>query len=332
MADSIERQVSDVPANRTSYSPDSTGYSRQSAPDSIQTPSILYRATSVRTAVITAAGVGTRFLPISKSIPKEMLPIVDRPVIQYTVEQAVEAGIERVVLVTSRGKTAMEDYFDVAPELERTLRDRGNAKLDQVERVSRMADIITVRQKEPLGLGHAVLAAKEAVGNEPFIVYLPDEILLGEPSVTRQMLDAYDRLGSVLGVVEVPWEDVSRYGVVEGETTYDQATRITRCVEKPSRDEAPSNLAIVGPYIFSPVIFDCLESITTGAIGEIQLTDGVDLLAQREPVHAYRFEGDRFDAGTPLGLLQTSVEMALRRPEYAAEIRTWLRDLAAREE
>ena len=285
---------------------------------------------SVRTAVITAAGVGTRFLPISKSVPKEMLPLVDRPVIQYAVEQAVEAGIERVVLVTSRGKTAMEDYFDLAPELERTLRERGNAKLDPVERVSRMAEIITVRQKEPLGLGHAVLTAKEAVGNEPFIVYLPDEILVGEPSVTRQLLDAYERMGSVIGVIEAPWEDVSRYGVVEGEPVSAQATRLTRCVEKPPREEAPSNLAIVGPYVFSPTIFGCLESITAGAIGELQLTDGVDMLAQREPVHAYRFDGQRFDAGTPLGLLTTAVEIALRRPDYADDVRAWLRELAAR--
>ncbi len=286
---------------------------------------------AVRTAVIAAAGVGTRFLPISKAVPKEMLPLVDRPVIQYVVEQAVEAGIDRVVLVTSRGKTAMEDYFDIAPDLERTLRDRGNAKLDPVESVSRMASVIAVRQKEPLGLGHAVLTAREAVGGEPFIVYLPDEVLLGEPSVTRQMLDAYEQLGSVVGVIEAPWEDVSRYGVVEGEAASGRATRLTRCVEKPPRDEAPSNLAIVGPYVFSPAIFDCLESITAGAIGELQLTDAVDLLAQREAVHAYRFEGDRFDAGTPLGLLQTSVEIALRRPEYAVAMRAWLRGLAARE-
>ena len=289
------------------------------------------RAMGVRTAVIAAAGVGTRFLPISKATPKEMLPLVDRPVLQYAVEQAVEAGIDRIVLVTSRGKTMMEDYFDVAPELERTLRERGNAKLEAVERIARMASIIAVRQKEPLGLGHAVLTAREAVGGEPFIVYLPDEILLGEPSVTRQMLDAYDRLGSVVGVIEAPWEDVSRYGVVEGVPADDRATRLTRCVEKPPRDEAPSNLAIVGPYVFSPAIFDCLESITAGAIGELQLTDAVDLLAQREPVHAYRFEGERFDAGTPLGLLQTSVELALRRPDYADAVRAWLRDLAARE-
>lgn len=284
----------------------------------------------VRTAVIAAAGVGTRFLPVSKSIPKEMLPLVDRPVIQYAVEQAVEAGVERVILVTSRGKTAMEDYFDLAPDLERTLRERGNPKLDAVERVSRMAEIIVVRQREPLGLGHAVLSAKHAVGGEPFIVYLPDEILLGEPSVTRQMLDAYDRLGAVVGVVEVPWEDAPRYGVVEGETRSPRETRLTRCVEKPPRDEAPSNLAIVGPYVFPPAIFDCLESITAGAIGELQLTDGVDLLAKREPVHAYRFEGERFDAGAPIGLLQTSVELALRRPEHVDEMRAWLRGLARR--
>ena len=285
----------------------------------------------VRTAVITAAGVGTRFLPVSKSVPKEMLPLVDRPVLQYAVEQAAEAGIERVVLVTSRGKTAMEDYFDVAPELERTLRERGNAKLEPVERVGRMTRVIAVRQPEPLGLGHAVLMAKEAVGNEPFIVYLPDEILLGEPSVTRQMLDAYERRGNAIGVVEVPWDDVSRYGVVEGDPLSDRETRLTRSVEKPPRDEAPSNLAIVGPYVFSPAIFDCLEEITTGAIGELQLTDAIALLAQREPVHAYRFEGERFDAGTPLGLMQTAVEIALRRPDYADAMRAWLKELAARE-
>ena len=284
----------------------------------------------VRTAVITAAGVGTRFLPISKSVPKEMLPLVDRPVLQYAVEQAAEAGIERVVLVTSRGKTAMEDYFDVAPELERTLRERGNAKLEPVERVGRMTRIIAVRQPEPLGLGHAVLMAKEAVGNEPFIVYLPDEILLGEPSVTRQMLDAYERRGNAIGVVEVPWDDVSRYGLVEGEPLSDRETRLTRSVEKPPREEAPSNLAIVGPYVFSPAIFDCLEEITTGAIGELQLTDAIAALAQREPVHAYRFEGERFDAGTPLGLMQTAVEIALRRPDYADAMRAWIKELAAR--
>ena len=285
----------------------------------------------VRTAVIAAAGVGTRFLPISKAVPKEMLPLVDRPVIQYAVEQAVDAGIDRIVLVTSRGKSAMEDYFDLAPDLERTLRERGNAKLDPVERVSRMASVISVRQKEPLGLGHAVLSAREAVGGEPFVVYLPDEVLLGDPSPTRQLLDAYERLGSVIGVIEAPWEDVSRYGVVEGAPVSERVTRLTRCVEKPPRDEAPSNLAIVGPYVFSPAVFECLGSITAGAVGELQLTDAVDMLAQREGVHAYRFEGERFDAGTPLGLLTTAVEVALRRPDYADAVRAWLREAAARE-
>ncbi len=306
------------------------GQTRRLSPYSLNACYPLY-VMPVRTAVITAAGVGTRFLPISKSVPKEMLPLVDRPVLQYAVEQAAEAGIERVVLVTSRGKTAMEDYFDVAPELERTLRERGNAKLEPVERVGRMTRIIAVRQPEPLGLGHAVLMAKEAVGGEPFIVYLPDEILLGEPSVTRQMLDAYERHGNAIGVVEVPWDDVSRYGVVEGEPLSDRETRLTRSVEKPPRDEAPSNLAIVGPYVFSPAIFDCLEEITIGAIGELQLTDAIAVLAQREPVHAYRFEGERFDAGTPLGLMQTAVEIALRRPDYADAMRTWVKDLAERE-
>jgi UTP--glucose-1-phosphate uridylyltransferase len=283
---------------------------------------------SIRTAVIAAAGIGTRFLPISKSIPKEMLPLVDKPILQYCVEQAVEAGIDRVILVSSRGKTVMEDYFDISPDLERVLRDRGNANLPMVEHVSRMVDVITVRQHEPRGLGHAVLAAKEAVGPEPFVVYLPDEILIGEPSVTSQMLSTYERLGNVIGVIEVDWADVSRYGVVEGEQISDREVRLKRCVEKPSQENAPSNLAFVGPYVFSPTIFDCLEAIEAGAIGELQLTDGIDLLAQREPVHAYRFDGERFDAGAPLELLKTSVELALRRPEYAHEMQRWIKKLA----
>lgn len=283
---------------------------------------------SVRTAVIPAAGVGTRFLPISKSIPKEMMPLVDKPVIQYAVEQCLEAEIEHIVLVTSRGKTAMEDYFDISPDLEHTLSERASSKLDAVAQVSRMANITSVRQKEPLGLGNAVLAAKEVVGNQPFVLCLPDEILLGDPPVTSQLIEAYQRLGNVVGVVEVDWQEVSRYGVIQGEPTSERESKLTRCVEKPARDQAPSNLAIVGPYVFSPAIFDCLESITPGAIGELQLTDGIDLLAQREPVHSYRFEGERFDVGTPLGLLQASVEIALRRADYAAEIRAWLKTIS----
>ena len=286
------------------------------------------RAMTVRTAVITAAGFGTRFLPITKAVPKVMLPLVDRPVIQYAVEQAVDAGIERIILVTSRGNAAMEDYFDLAPELERVLEERNNPKLDEVRRVSRMADIVAVRQREQLGLGHAVLTAREAVGGEPFIVYLPDEILIGEPSVTQQLLAAYDRQGSTIGVVEVPHEDVVRYGIVDGEPVSDRDWRLRRLVEKPSVDAAPSDLAIVGPYVFSPAIFDCLSVTSQGAIGELQLTDAIDLLAKREPVFAHRFDARRYDAGTPLGLLKTSVELALGRPEYANDVRVWLRELA----
>ena len=284
----------------------------------------------VRTAVITAAGYGTRFLPISKALPKEMLPLVDRPLIQHTVEQAVDAGIERIILVTSRGKSATEDYFDLAPDLERALEARGSPKLEEVRRVSRMADLITVRQREPLGLGHAVLCAKSAVGDEPFVVYLPDDIIVGEPSVTKQMLEVFERRGSVVAVQEVPPDHVSAYGMVDGEQVSEREWRLRRLVEKPRPEEAPSSLAIVSMYVLTPAIFDCLGSVTQGAIGELQLTDGIDLLAQREPVHAYRFEGTRYDCGTPVGLLRASVELALRRPELAVELKAWVKELASR--
>lgn len=286
---------------------------------------------TIRTAVITAAGYGTRFLPISKAIPKEMLPLVDRPVLQYAVDQAVAEGIDRIILVTSHGKEAMENYFKVVPELEAALEKRGSPKLEEVARVSRMVTIVPVIQEQPLGLGHAVLCAKEAVGDEPFIVYLPDEIFLGEPSATRQMLDAYERLGtSVIGVKEVPPADVERYGVAAGQPVSETDVRLERTVEKPKQADAPSNLAIFGPYVFTPAIFDCLESITEGAIGELQLTDGIDLLANREAVHATRLNVHRYDAGTPLGLLETSVELALQHPDYAEPIKAWLKDLASR--
>ena len=286
---------------------------------------------NVRTAVIPAAGYGTRFLPVSKAVPKEMLPLVDRPVIQYAVEQAVEAGIERVVLVTSAGKGATEEYFAIAPALEAALERRGHAKLDEVRRVSRMVELVPVTQAEPLGLGHAVLCARDAVGGEPFVVYLPDEIVLAEPSVTRQLLDASERLGgSVAGVIEVPRADVVRYGVIAGEQVEERAWRLSGLVEKPPVEDAPSNLAVTGPYVLSPAIFDCLAAVEAGAVGEIQLTDGLDALAKREPVFAYRFEGKRFDAGTPLGLIETAVELALERPELASELGAWIKDLAKR--
>ncbi len=285
----------------------------------------------IKTAVITAAGFGTRFLPISKAVPKEMLPLIDKPVIQYAVDQAVEAGIERIILITSEGKEAMEAYFHILPKLEDALQKRNSPKLPEVQRVSRMAEIIPVTQALPLGLGHAVLCAKEAVGDEPFIVYLPDEILLGEPSATRQMINSFERLGtSVIGVKQVPAEDVGRYGVVAGDPISDTEIRLTHTVEKPKPTEAPSDLAIFGPYVFTPAIFDCLESITPGAGGELQLTDGIDMLAKREPVHACRLNVQRYDAGTPLGLLETAVELALQRPDYAHDVKAWIKDLAQR--
>ncbi len=285
----------------------------------------------IRSAVITAAGFGTRFLPISKAVPKEMLPLVDKPVIQYAVEQAVEAGITRVVLVTSRGKGMMEDYFDPHPELERTLEERQSPKLAELQRLASLAEVVSVRQQYPLGLGHAVLTAKPAVGDEPFVVLLPDEILLGNPSPTRQLLDAAGRLGgSVIGVGRVAREDVSRYGIAAGDPVDERTLRLGRVVEKPPVDEAPSDLAIFGPYVFSPAIFDALERITPGAGGELQLTDAIALLAEGEPVFAHRFEGHRHDAGTPFGLLTTAVELALERPDYGPQVRAWLTALAAR--
>jgi UTP--glucose-1-phosphate uridylyltransferase len=287
----------------------------------------------VRTAVIPAAGYGTRFLPLTKAIPKEMLPLVDRPVIQYAVDDAVAAGIQRVILVASEGKEATEAYFSIQPDLEETLAKRQSPKLPEVQRVSRMVTIETVIQAQPLGLGHAVLCAKDAVGDEPFIVYLPDEIFRGTPTATQQMLAAFDELGtSVIGVKDVPLDDVERYGVVAGERISEKHMRLTRTVEKPKKSDAPSTLAIFGPYIFTPAIFDCLESITSGAIGELQLTDGIDLLAQREAVYARTLDVRRYDAGTPLGLLETAVELALEHPDYADDVRAWLRDVAGRAE
>ena len=285
----------------------------------------------ITTAVITAAGFGTRFLPISKAVPKEMLPLIDKPVIQYSVDQAVEAGIERIILITSEGKEAMESYFNILPKLEKALHDRNSSKLEEVQHVSRMVKIIPVFQELPLGLGDAVFCAKGVVGNEPFIVYLPDEVLLGEPSATRQMINSFDRLGtSIIGVKQVPKDQVGRYGVVAGDSISDTEIRLAHTIEKPKPADAPSDLAIFGPYVFTSAIFDCLESITPGAGGELQLTDAIDLLAKREPVHACRLDVQRYDAGTPLGLIETAVELALQRTEYAADVKAWIKNLANR--
>jgi UTP--glucose-1-phosphate uridylyltransferase len=285
---------------------------------------------AVRTAIIPVAGLGTRFLPITKAVPKEMLPLVDRPILQYAVEEALNAGIDRIILVTSRGKAMSEDYFDLTPELEHGLESKGSPRLEELRHISRMADIIAVRQREPLGLGHAVLTARRAVGNEPFVVMLADDVIHGSPSATQQLLEVFVRDGSVVAVEEVPIDRISAYGVIGGEALTSGLWRVNQIIEKPPADQAPSNLGVVGRYVFMPAIFDCLDRITTGAIGELQLTDAIALLCKQEPVHAYQFEGIRYDCGTPLGLMKASVELALGRSEFTVELQVWLKELAAR--
>ena len=284
----------------------------------------------VRKAVIPAAGLGTRFLPITKSVPKELLPILDRPMLQYVVEEAAEAGIEEVIIVTARGKESIAAYFQPRPELEARLADAGATDLlKMVKYVSGLADVSFVIQDEPLGLGHAVLTAKEAVGEEPFVVILPDDIVDHQPGVIAQMLEvAYRHEAATVAVEQVPWEIVHNYGVVDVEPTADGGTHLVRhLVEKPERSEAPSNLSIVGRYILPSQIFQCLEHTPPGAKGEIQLTDGIQLLLERQDVYAYEFHGTRYDGGTPLGLLRASLEFGLAREDMADSVRALLDSL-----
>jgi UTP--glucose-1-phosphate uridylyltransferase len=286
----------------------------------------------VRKAVFPAAGWGTRFLPATKAQPKEMLPLVDKPVIQYAVEEAVAAGIEQVIIVTSSQKRAIEDHFDLNYELEHLLEERGEIeRLRQIRHISDLAQIAYVRQKEQLGLGHAVLMAKELVGHEPFAVILSDDVVVGERPCIGQLIHAYHQThGSVVAVMEVPPEETSRYGVIGGEPVEGHAGRlwkVDRVVEKPQPDDAPSNMAIVGRYILTPKIFDKLEQTPRGAGGEIQLTDAIEALMQEQPVHGYAFEGTRYDAGTTMGWLKASVELALARPDLGVEFADYIRGL-----
>ncbi len=271
----------------------------------------------IRKAVIPAAGLGTRFLPTTKAVPKELLPILDKPMIQYGVEELVEAGVEQVVLVTSPGKAALEQFFRPSPELEERLAVGGSAKLAEIIRgISALAQVTTAVQEQQLGLGHAVLTAKEAVGDEPFIVVLPDDVIVGDVPVSCQMLEVYRRYGaSVVAVQEVPREAVSSYGVVDAHEVDEGIYKVRGLVEKPAPEDAPSNLAVVGRYILMPEVFSCLERTAPGAIGEIQLTDGMGLLLEEQPMYALRFEGTRYDGGTPLGLLRASLEIALSRED-----------------
>ena len=281
----------------------------------------------VKKAVIPAAGLGTRFLPTTKSVPKELLPILDRPMLQYVVEEAAEGGVEEVIIVTAPGKEGIASYFQPSPALERRLSDTGaDDLLDKVLQASRIAKVSFVIQEEALGLGHAVLTARDAVGDEPFVVILPDDIVHHAPGVVAQMAPIFDRTGAAVVAVEpMPWETVHNYGVVdavpvnhpelaEGDGLY----HVRGMVEKPPREEAPSNLSIVGRYILPPEIFDCLERTPPGAKGEIQLTDGMLLLLESAEMYAYEFRGIRYDGGQPLGLLRASLEYALRRDDTRA--------------
>jgi UTP--glucose-1-phosphate uridylyltransferase len=288
----------------------------------------------VRKAVFPAAGLGTRFLPATKAQPKEMLPLVDKPIIQYAVEEALASGVETIIIVTGRGKRAIEDHFDVAYELEKTLEERGQLDLLQIVRgVSDMIRVSYVRQKEALGLGHAILMARDLVGDEPFAVLLGDDIIDAPVPCLRQMLDVYESSpASIVAIQEVPREMISHYGVISGTPVQykgrnDQLFRVNDLVEKPAAEQAPSNLAIIGRYILEPEIFAALESTTPGAGGEIQLTDGLRALLRERPVYGWRFDGKRYDAGDKLGYLTATVEFALRNPELGDAFRQYLKSL-----
>ncbi len=283
----------------------------------------------VKKAVIPAAGLGTRFLPVTKSVPKELLPILDRPMLQYVVEEAVEGGVEEVIIVTARGKEGIASYFQPSPALEQRLDQDGVSDLlGKVLHVSRLAQVSFVIQEEALGLGHAVLTARDAVGDEPFVVILPDDIVHGSPGVVAQMVSVFEqRQAGVVAVEPTPWETVHNYGVVDSSPVNDRLHRVKGLVEKPRREEAPSNLSIVGRYILPPEIFDCLERTAPGAKGEIQLTDGLLLLLEHSELYAYEFHGTRYDGGTPLGLLRASLEFGLRREDTRDQVREMLRNL-----
>jgi UTP--glucose-1-phosphate uridylyltransferase len=283
----------------------------------------------IRKAVIPAAGLGTRFLPVTKSVPKELLPVLDKPLLQYVVEEAAEAGIEKVIIVTAPGKESIAAYFQPDPGLEQQLADAGALELlEKVRHVSTLAQVSFVIQEQPLGLGHAVWTAREAVGNEPFVVILPDDIVAHTPGVTAQMLEVYRRFNAgVVAVEPMPWETIHRYGVVRGVPVGERVLRVEGMVEKPPPGQAPSNLAIVGRYILPPEIFACLERTTPGARGEIQLTDGMLLLLEKQELYAYQFQGRRYDGGTPLGLLRASLEFALAREDTREGAKSLLKSL-----
>ena len=287
----------------------------------------------VRKAVFPAAGLGTRFLPATKAQPKEMLPLVDKPIIQYGVEEALAAGCDQIIIITGRGKSAIEDHFDVSYELEKMLEERGKTELLRVVRqISDMNHVAYVRQKEALGLGHAVLKARELVGHEPFAVLLADDVIDAPVPCLKQMMDVFDETqSSVIATQVVEGRGISAYGVVDGKPTdgrfQSRLYDIRNVVEKPKFEDAPSNLAVIGRYILTPTVFETLAQTPPGAGGELQLTDGLRLLLQREKLYGYVFEGKRHDTGDKLGFLKATVEFALKRPDLGGSLREWLREL-----
>jgi UTP--glucose-1-phosphate uridylyltransferase len=284
----------------------------------------------VRKAVFPVAGLGTRLLPATKSIPKEMITIVDRPLIQYAVDEAREAGIEQLIFVTGRGKAALVDYFDQSFELEATLRDKGKS-LDVLEPSrAEFGEVVTVRQQQPLGLGHAVWCARHVVGDEPFAVLLPDELMLGKPNCLAQMVEAYGRVGgNIVAALEVPDSETHKYGVIDPGASDGRLTEIRGLVEKPARGTAPSNLMLPGRYILQPDVMRELDAQEKGAGGEIQLTDAMAKLIGKQPFHAYRFEGERHDCGSASGFVIANLAVALERPDVGSNVREFIANLSS---
>jgi UTP--glucose-1-phosphate uridylyltransferase len=287
----------------------------------------------IRKAVLPVAGLGTRVLPASKVLPKELLPLVDKPTLQYIVEEAVAAGVEEIIFVTSRSKRSIEDHFDAFPELEEVLERKGKLKeLEELRHVQSMASYMAVRQAEARGLGHAVLCAKEAVGDEPFIVMLGDDLVAPETPCLPRMMEIHEQYGgSVLSLFISPPEQISSFGIVSVEELGSDTVRVTHTVEKPSLEEAPSNLAVAGRYILTPDIFELLEKTQPGKGGEIQVTDAIEMQAQAGNCYGLRFTGIRYDTGNPLGLLTTSIAYALKRPDIAPELRKYMRQVLEEE-
>ena len=284
----------------------------------------------VKKAVIPVAGLGTRFLPATKTVPKELLPIVDIPSIQYVVQEAVDAGIEEIIFVTGRGKDAIEDHFDEAPELEQILTDRGNTEMVKaLRRIAEMIEVVSVRQKRPLGLGHAVLCARDLVGSEPFAVMLADDLVDSEVPCVRQLVDIFNRKEeSVIALLQVPLEEVHQYGVIEGKEIEPRIYQIEGTVEKPVASEAPSRMAIIGRYVLRPEIFEILQKQPPGRGGEIQLTDGLAQLARRRKMYGCVFAGERYDIGDKFGFVRATVAYALKRPDLKDKVTEYLRSFA----